>query len=508
MQQDVDAIIIGTGFSGLCVAIKLKQAGIDDFVILERSGTVGGTWRDNHYPGAACDVPSYLYSFSFEPNPNWSHSYGRQPEILEYTQRCAEKYDLMSHMRFNTDVQGARFNSHSNRWEVEASNGATYRGRTLVTGCGAFSKPSTPDIPGIDDFEGQIFHTADWNHDYDITGKRVAVIGTGASAIQVVPAIAPKVGKLTLFQRTAAWVMPKADRPYTPFRKALLTRFPGIQQLIRKSIYWGLEMRVPGFDGRFPGLLKIGQMLATRYLKREVADPELRAKLTPNFGLGCKRILLSNEYYAALSGKNAHVETSGIRAVKGNRVLTNDGAEHEVDVIVCATGFTVTEALTPFPIEGLEGRDLTESWQGTPSAYLGSTVSGFPNLFTMTGPNTGLGHTSMIYMIEAQTAYVVQALKHTLATDALALNVKQDVQDAFNKELQTRLDKTIWATGGCNSWYKTPEGKIAALWPGQTFEYRQRTARFDPGCYEALSVRPAPLPTSAPARSQAAVPAL
>jgi cation diffusion facilitator CzcD-associated flavoprotein CzcO len=486
MNIDTSVLVIGTGFAGLGMGIRLKQAGFHDFIIVEQAGSVGGTWRDNHYPGAACDIPSYLYSFSFEPNPEWSRSFGGQAEILAYLNHCADKYGLRPHLQFNREIVRAAFDERAQRWEVRTKDGQTLRARTIVSGCGGLSRPSYPDIPGLSTFEGKTFHSARWDHSYAMEGKRVGVIGTGASSIQIVPAIAPKVGKLTVFQRTAPWIVPKIDVAIPERLKGIFRLAPALQKFMRGAIYSLLEARAYAFVVR-PPLLKKAEPNALRYLGSQVKDRALRAKLTPSYRMGCKRILPSNEYYPALQRENVELVTEAIDRVTPAGVRTSDGREHPLDALICATGFQAAEMCAPFEIRGLGGRELNGEWKNGAEAYLGTTVAGFPNLFLLVGPNTGLGHNSMVYIIESQIAYVVGAVQAMREARLESLVVRADAQRRYNARVQERLAKTIWSTGGCKAWYSTREGKNTTLWPGFSLEYRFRTRRFDLGPYERVA---------------------
>ncbi|MGO8992444.1 MAG: flavin-containing monooxygenase [Polyangiaceae bacterium] len=478
-------LIIGTGFAGLGMGIRLKQAGFHDFTILEQASGVGGTWRDNHYPGAACDVPSYLYSFSFEQNPRWSRSFGAQDEILAYLNHCTDKYGLRPHIRFNVEVTRASFDERAGLWTVGTSDGKTLRARALVSGTGGLSRPSYPDIPGLDSFQGKKFHSARWDHTYPLEGKHVGVIGTGASSIQIVPAIAPKVGKLDVFQRTPPWIVPKLDVAIPDRMKSAFAAAPSLQKLSRTAIYWLLEWRAYAFVVR-PQLMKRAEPQALRYLASRVKDPVLRAKLTPSYTMGCKRILLSNEYYEAVQRENVEVVTDGIERITPRGVVTKDGKEHPLDALICATGFQAAEAVAPFEIRGTAGRELNEEWKDGAEAYLGTTVAGFPNLFLLVGPNTGLGHNSMVFIIESQIQYVLDAIRTMRDKKLKSVDVRQDAQRDFNEGLQARMAKTVWSTGGCKAWYSTRDGKNTTLWPGFTFEYRYRTRWFDPAPYHLV----------------------
>ena len=470
----VEVAVVGAGFSGLCMAIQLKQAGIESFVVLEKAERVGGTWRENTYPGAACDVPSHLYSFSFEQNPTWTRAFSPQAEILEYLERCADKYGVRPAIRFGFAVQSARFDEHTGRWTIRAGDGRVVVARALVLGNGALHVPAYPDIAGLGSFTGKCFHSARWDHGFDPRGKRVGLIGTGASAIQIVPELAGVAAKLHLFQRNAAWVLPKPDHPIGAQARALYARLPALQRLVRASIYWRLEWRALGFSR--PQVLKLAEPLVRRYIAAKVRDPALRAALTPDYRMGCKRILLSNDYYPALQRPGVAVVTSGIARVEPTGVRTRDGLLHELDALVLGTGFRVNEYLSSIEVTGPGGRELNATWQGNPGAYLGITVAGFPNLFLLMGPNTGLGHNSMIFMIEAQARYTLQCIQTLRARGLKSIAVRPEIQDAFNQRLQSRLERSVWSSG-CNSWYLGENGRNSAAWPGFTVDYWRRTRR-------------------------------
>jgi cation diffusion facilitator CzcD-associated flavoprotein CzcO len=485
-KKVLDTIIIGTGFSGICMAIKLKQAGIGSIKILEQRDTIGGTWRDNTYPGAECDVQSHLYSFSFEPNPNWKKMFGEQSEILAYMNFCVDKYDLRHLIEFNTSVKGIYFQEESGIWEVHTESGQIFLAHTVVSGNGGLSRPSLPDIKGLDSFKGKIFHSAKWDHSYDLNGKEVAVIGTGASAIQIVPAIAPIVKKLNLFQRTPPWIISKSDREISDQERLLYSILPITQQLYREYIYWILEIRILGLVLN-PDLMKAFEQAAREYLKKSIKNPILQEKLTPNYLFGCKRILLSNNYYPALERKNVELITSGIEEVREKSILTKEGKEIFVDTIIAATGFHGAKTGAPFEIIGIKNQSLNETWKlNGAKAYLGITVSGFPNLFLMTGPNSGLAHSSMIYIIESQAQYITQCIKSIKSNNLKYIEVKQEVQDTYNSELQMRLQKSVWADS-CNSWYVDKSGRNTSLWPGFTLEFKTRTFAFNPTEYNLVS---------------------
>jgi cation diffusion facilitator CzcD-associated flavoprotein CzcO len=476
-------VIVGTGFSGIAMGVMLKKAGFDSFTILEKADDIGGTWRDNTYPGAACDVPSHLYSFSFEPKPDWSNSFSPQQEIQDYLRHCAKKYDLMRHVRFAAEVLGAEFDERAGTWTVIVRGQPPMRARALVLGNGALSIPSLPDIPGLDEFAGKLFHSARWDHDYDLRGKNVAVIGTGASSIQFVPQIAPKVGKLRLFQRTAPWIVPKPERPMRAWEKWLFRLVRPAHWLYRAWIYWLYESRVLGFVVD-PRIMRFAEKIAKRYLHSIVEDPVLREKLTPRYAMGCKRILMSNDYYQALVRPNVEVVTDGIERITRDGVLTRDGVEHKLDAIICGTGFTATEYLAPFMLIGRHGRNLNDVLQEKPETYLGITVKSFPNLFLMMGPNTGLGHNSMIFMIEAQARYALQAIRALRRRRLRFIDVLESVQTRFNEQVQAKLRHTVWSSG-CRSWY-LKDGHNATLWPSFTFAYWARTRFVSLADYELV----------------------
>lgn len=470
-----DVAIVGTGFAGLCMAIRLIKAGETSFVVYEAAGSVGGTWRDNTYPGAACDVQSHLYSFSFEPNPHWSSMYARQAEILAYLEYCTDRYGVEPFIRFNTAVEGASFDADAGLWTLRLSDGTTARARSVVSATGGLSRPRYPDIAGLESFAGDMFHSARWDHGCDTRGKRVAVIGTGASAIQIVPQMAESARRVHVFQRSAAWVLPKDDRPISSREQGWFARLPITQRLWRLRQYWSLEARALAFVA-YPRAMQYIQRLAEKHLARAVPDPALRAKLTPDYTLGCKRILLANDYYPALQRDHVEVVTDAIEGVTPAGVRTADGEEREVDVIVLCTGFRAADDLAPFEITGLDGRDLGESWRDGAEAYLGTAISGFPNLFTLVGPNTGLGHSSMVFMIESQVNYVMSALRSMRRHKLRYIDLRPDVQSRFNQALQSRMAGTVWSSG-CSSWYQAENGKITTLWPGFTAEFRLRTLR-------------------------------
>ncbi|MNS44819.1 4-hydroxyacetophenone monooxygenase [compost metagenome] len=476
----VSTLIVGSGFSGLGMAIRLKQDGQDDFLVLERAEGLGGTWRDNTYPGCACDVESHLYSFSFAPNPHWTRMYSHQPEILAYLEAVAERYGLGPHLRFGHAVREAAWDDGAGVWRVETSQGP-FTADTLVAGFGALSEPAEPNVPGLGAFEGPVFHSARWNHGVDLTGKRVAVIGTGASAIQFVPAIQPKAGRLTLFQRTPPWIMPRHDRPISPLERLAFQAFPPAQAVARGLIYAYRELYVFGF--RDPKVMAVAQTIARAHLAAQVRDPALRAKLTPDYAMGCKRILLSNDYYPALTRPNVEVVTDRIDAVTPTGVVTADGTDHPAEVIILGTGFKATDPPFARHVRGRDGRTLAETWAGSPKAHAGTTVAGFPNLFLLFGPNTGLGHTSVVLMLESQLEHVMAALRHLRRRGAQTIEPRAEAQAAYVAGVDRMMDGTVWTAGGCRSWYLDESGRNSTLWPGFTAAFGRQVGHFDPADY-------------------------
>ncbi|MGD0968890.1 MAG: NAD(P)/FAD-dependent oxidoreductase [Candidatus Aquilonibacter sp.] len=480
----IDVVIVGTGFAGIGMAIALRRAGMDSFVVLERADEVGGTWRDNRYPGCACDIPSMLYSFSFERKHDWTRAFPPQAEIWDYLRTCVRKYGVTPHIRFKSEVTEARYNENARAWNVRIRSGETIAARVLVSGMGGLSNPMIPDIPGLATFTGDIFHSAAWDASFDAAGKRIAVIGTGASAIQIVPAIAPEARQLTLFQRTPPWIIPRFDRPTTARERWLRRFLPGYAWLVRQSMYWLREVRALGFI-RNTRILTLAQRIALRHLHAQVQSADLRDRLTPTYHMGCKRILLSDDYYPALERENVTLVTEPLREVRERTIVTRDGAEHEVDAIVLATGFRAQEFISPVQIYGRAGKSLENAWADGPRSYLGISASGFPNLFFLVGPNTGLGHNSMVIMIEAQIAYVMSALRSMRMRGITELDLKPEVESAFSETIARRTEGTVWASG-CKSWYLDEHGRNTTLWPGFTFTYRRLTRRLEPACYNAL----------------------
>lgn len=495
LPRHVRVAVIGAGFGGLGAGIKLLEAGIRDFAILERAGSVGGTWRDNTYPGCACDVPSHLYSFSFAPNPRWSRSFSRQPEIRAYLEDVADRPGLRPRLYFDTYVTGADWQPKEACWLLSTSRGEVTADVVIAAG-GPLSEPSIPDIPGLDAFPGTVFHSARWDHETQLEGKRIAVIGTGASAIQLVPELQKKAAKLILFQRTPAWVMPRRDRRITRAEQWLYRHVPPTQRLARFGIYLARESTVLGFVKQ-PAMLKAASRIALMHMHRAIKDPELRRKLTPGYVMGCKRILLSNDYYPALAKPNAEVIASGLAAVEGGTVIAADGTRREVDAIVFATGFHTVDMPMAKHVRDGEGRTLEEVWDGDMRALRGTTVAGFPNLCFVIGPNTGLGHNSMVHIIESQLSYIVDYIKALDRSGADALETDPEAQQRWCEQVERRMGPTVWHTGGCKSWYLNAAGRNPTLWPGSTVRFRRLTRRIDAGEYIPRRRNAAP-PTTTP----------
>jgi len=482
------ALIIGTGFSGLGMAIELQKRNVE-FLILEKADEIGGTWRDNTYPGCACDIPSHMYSFSFEPKADWTHMWSFQPEILDYLKGVTEKYGLRRYIRFGSHVDRAHWDDEENRWHVFTKDGREFVAQFVISGAGGLHIPLIPDFEGLDEFQGAAFHSAEWDHSVDLTGKRVAVIGTGASAIQIVPEIVKDVAELKVFQRTPAWVMPRPNNPIPQWLRDVFSTVPGTRAAMRAGIYWIHE--AVGFAmTKEPRLLKIGELLGKWNIRRSIKDPELRRKLTPSYRAGCKRILNSDTYYRGIANPRTEVVTDAIARFTPRGIVTADGTERELDVVVFATGFHVTDSYTYVHIKGPGGEDLVDRWNREGIAALrGITVAGMPNLFFLLGPNTALGHNSVVFMIESQIRYAAQAIAAVDKAGAEALAPTREAQDRYNQKLQRDLAGTVFNTGGCRSWYLDEHGVNRTLWSGMTWQYWLATRRFDPSEYEFLGGR-------------------
>jgi cation diffusion facilitator CzcD-associated flavoprotein CzcO len=481
----VRALIIGTGFSGLGMAIALQKQGVE-FVIVEKADEVGGTWRENSYPGAGCDVPSHLYSFSFDPNPAWKHLFSFQGEILDYLRGVTEKHGLRPHIRFGSHVERAHWDDAEYRWHVFTDCGQEYVAQFLISGAGPLHIPSVPDIKGLEAFCGQAFHTAQWDHGVDLTGKRVAVIGTGASAIQLVPQIVGQIAELQLYQRTPPWVFPRPNFRIPQSLQHVFTYVPGARAALRTGIYWFLEATAYAMTRR-PGLLRGYEVLAKWNIRRTIADKELRGKLTPRYRAGCKRILYSAKYYQAVADPKTELVTDRIARITARGIVTADGAERDVDVILFATGFHVSDSYSYLDIKGPRGESLVDRWsrEGV-QAHRGITVADMPNLFLLMGPNTALGHTSVVFMIESQTRYIADAIAAVDKRHASALAPDRGAQDRFNEKLQRNLAGSVWNSGGCRSWYLDEHGNNRTLWGGFTWQYRLATRSLKPAEYSFL----------------------
>jgi cation diffusion facilitator CzcD-associated flavoprotein CzcO len=476
-ESDISVVIIGAGASGLCMAVELKRAGYDRITIIEKSNRVGGTWNDNRYPGAGCDVMSHLYCYSFEPNSEWSRRFPLQPEIQRYFEMCADKYDLYRHIRFGTEIASASFDDKRGEWTVRTTTGEQIIARVLVSGTGQLNRPHVPELSHLATFRGKAFHSARWGSDEDVVSKRLALIGSGASAIQIVPEIAKRATHLSVFQRTPSYVIKRNDRPYYDVEKWAFRHVPLVRKAYRAGIYSSLELR---FFGLLQGSLlsKAARWMALRNLASEVSDIELRNKLTPDYPPGCKRILISDDFYRAMSEPHVDLVTSAIDRATPDGLVTRDGQRHVVDTIVFATGFETTTFLAPMSITGRAGLSLEEAWQNGAEAHKGVVVSGFPNLFLLYGPNTNLGHNSILFMVECQVRYAMGCIRELDKRRARFIEARRDAMDRFNVKLQADLSKTAWAAG-CQSWYKTDSGKITNNWSGLTLDYWWRTRKPD-----------------------------
>lgn len=478
--------IIGTGFSGLCMAIELKKKGIDNFTLYERANDVGGTWRDNTYPGAACDVPSVLYSFSFAQNPNWTRIFPPWSELHTYLRSVASQYDLLPHIRFGVEVSEMRFDERRLGWNIQFSSGETVDAAVVVNGSGGLSNPAIPHIYGLESFEGTAFHSAEWRHDHELAGRRVAVIGSGASAIQFVPQIAPAAESVHVFQRSPNWIMPRGDAPLSVATRKLYARYPFRQRLQRWRIYWANEKLASAFLGN-ERLMEQYRTQALANLEAQVPDPELRAKVTPNYDPGCKRRLVSDDWYPALQRENVHLVTAGIEEIRPRSIVDSNGAEHEVDTIIFATGFQATNFLAPMKVFGVGGIELSDAWRDGAATKHGMATAGFPNFFFLNGPNTGLGHNSIVFIIEAQARYIASAVRFMRRAGIAALELDRSVQNRSYAATQRRMRRTVWVSGGCTSWYQSADGRIDTLWPGTTLEYWLRTRIFRKSDYHVLT---------------------
>ena len=481
--RSVSVGVVGAGFGGVGMGIRLRQEGIEDFTIFERGDTVGGVWRANTYPGAACDVPSHLYSFSFAHGSNWSRRYAPQPEILDYLEEVTDRYGVRPHMRFQEEATEARFDPDRGKWALRTDTGETHEFDLLVTACGQLTRPATPHVEGLDEFQGKVFHSAEWDHSHDLTGSRVAVFGTGASAIQFVPRIAPLVDELTIYQRTAPWIIPKTDREYPEWERKVFERFPARVNASRAGLFAAFELGTYGFTGKHWVIKPLGK-LADIYRERELPDAELRALATPDYEIGCKRVLITSDWYSTLRRENVELVGGSPGRVTASGVVGPDGVERETDTIIWGTGFETTRFTSPLDIYGPEGHEIGEVWGDRPEAYLGMTVSGFPNLFILYGPNTNHGSGSGPYALECGFNYIVDAIRRMREQDLRWIDLKPETQAAWREEIDRRNRGTIWVNGGCSSWY-VHNGHNTNNWPGPWLEYHRRTRRINPGDYRA-----------------------
>lgn len=478
--------IIGAGFGGIGTGIQLREHGETDFVIFDKAAGIGGTWWVNRYPGCACDVPSHLYSFSFAPNPDWSRRFAPREEIQRYLEGLVDQYHLADHIRLNTEIARIEWQAAECHWRLEDDAGRAWSADVVVTALGGLSRPAWPEIEGLSEFRGKMFHSQRWDKDHDLTGRKVAVIGTGASGVQLVPEVAEKAARLDIYQRTPSWIIPRWDRAISRRRRRLYRRWPWLQKLARFSIWAVSEMRVPAFVW-LRQFAAGHRLLAHWHRRRQVADARLHRHLKPDYDIGCKRVLLSSDFYPTLNRDHVELVTSPIRRIEADAIVDGAGTRREIDTLVLATGFHATSPVPQGLIRGRNGRDLAQIWRDGPQAYKGTTVAGFPNLFMLMGPNTALGHNSVILMIESQIRYLLEALDYMDRARIVSIEVDTDRQAAWNRDLERRLATSVWNDGGCRSWYLHPEsGRNSTIWPGFTLGFRRQLARFDPGAYEAV----------------------
>jgi len=470
MVETADVLIAGTGFAGLCAAIKLQQSGNRSFLLLEKAQDYGGTWRDNIYPGCACDIPSHLYSFSFEPNANWSRMFPTQPEIFDYLRGVAQKHDLPGRTRFGATICEAVWDEAAQKWCVHTEDGRRFFGRVLLSAMGPLHIPAYPKLPGLENFAGPSFHSARWDFSVDLTAKRVAVIGTGASAIQFIPRIAEQAARLTVFQRSAAWILPKMDYAFSEAQKRNFGQSLR-RRLFRLKLFWIHDMRALGFLGNRK-VTETAEAIARAHLKRKIAGPALRAKLTPAYRLGCKRVLISNDFYPAIARETTDLVTTPIASIEADRIITADGATYLADVLIFGTGFHTTDSFSAVRVVGRNGVTLQQAFAGGLHAYRGLAVPGFPNFYFLLGPNTGLGHNSVVLMIEAQMRYLLSLFAKMARRGWRVAEVKPEIEQAWNQRMHARLSKTVWMTGGCKSWYLDENGRNTTIWPGLVAEYQ------------------------------------
>ncbi|MFT3840101.1 MAG: NAD(P)/FAD-dependent oxidoreductase [Myxococcaceae bacterium] len=473
-----EVIIIGAGFGGLGAAIRLHQLGVDDVLLLEKDKDVGGTWLQNTYPGCACDVSTELYSYSFALNPDWSRKYAPQPEIQAYLKACAQRFGVFEKVKLSAEVARVEWDDAAKRWRVTLKSGESHDARFVISAIGGLSRLALPKVEGLASFTGAQFHSQKWDHGYQLAGKRVAVIGTGASAIQIVPELAKRVGKLLVFQRTPPWIVPRGDGPVPGWQRWLYRNVPGVQRLVRWSQYWFSELKALGF--LHPSLGGVGQWLARRHLARQVPAGPLREALTPRYAMGCKRVLISDDYYPAFSQPNVQLVPKAVTRLEGNEVIDASGERHAVDCLVLATGFNVIDPMGPLEVVGRDGRTLKQAWANGLSSNLGTMVSGFPNLFILSGPNTGIGHTSMVFMIECQLRYAMAAIRAARQGQWKTVEVRTESERELNEQIARRSKETVWMKGECRSWYLDEHGRNGVIWPDYTFKFWWRTRRFEP----------------------------
>lgn len=476
-------IIIGSGFGGQCAALRLKEQGIDDFILLERREFMGGTWCQNRYPGAAVDVQSPLYSIESEPY-DWSQMFAEQDELERYTNHIIDKHQLRKITRTHSNVETIQWLESESLWQIDVRQTHTgehivYKARFVINASGPLSTPVIPDFPGRDSFKGESFHTNNWNHDFDLRGKNVAIIGSGASAAQIIPAIAPDVGELHIFQRSPHWVMPRHDYQFKGWQRKLL-RHKKIYRALREAIYWTLETRIIGF--KYSNFMRdlMATRVAEKHIREQIEDPELRKKVTPDWSIGCKRIILSNTLYPAYCRDNVtlHSQDDGIDTITESGINTTQGEQLDLDLIIYSTGYDATDGVISYPVVGKNGQTLASAWEDFPRAYLGTTAPGFPNLFIVTGPNTGIGHTSAIFVIETQMNYIMSAIQAVTKQAKQSIEVRVEAEDRYTRHIHEEMDKTVWQQGGCNSWYKSKSGKVIAMFPGFSFTYRRWAKNF------------------------------
>lgn len=482
-SRELSVGVVGAGFGGVGIGIKLREAGIEQFTIFERGESVGGVWRANTYPGAACDVPSHLYSFSFAPGHHWSRRYAPQPEILHYLEQTAHDFGITAHLRLGTEIIAATFDAETGRWTLLTDGGERHEFDLLVTACGQLTRPAIPRVEGIDEFEGPVFHSAEWDHDLDLEGRRVAIVGTGASAIQFIPEVAKLAASTTIYQRSAPWILPKSDRLYPEWERRVFKRFPLRVAASRLANFAFFEMGTYGFTGTNAVLTPFRRIADWERRRQLGHDPELIAKATPDYTIGCKRILFTSDWYPTLLRDDVELVTGGVERATASGIVGPDGVEREADVIIYGTGFESHNFVAPMDIHGLDGRELNAVWGERAEAFLGTTVSGFPNMFVLYGPNTNHGSGSVPYTLESQFNYVIDAIRRLREGGFRWIDLRPEVQEQWSAEIAERSAATVWTSGGCANWYLNSKGENTNNWPGPWLEYRRRTKRINPGHY-------------------------